>query len=86
MNAIGPQLRDPMNSGLTVDPMAVDSIWMDVVAESGKNERSPRVSTRSSLGVESGRPDAGSDGLTCLARPDSQERTGIGENIISVFS
>ena len=40
MNAIGTQLRDLINSGLTRTPMAVDGInnQMDVVAES---ERDP---------------------------------------------
>ena len=38
------------------------------VAESGRKERSPRVSTRFSLGVENEWTDAGRDGQTCLER------------------
>ena len=40
----------------------------------------PRVSTRSSLRMENERGDAGRDGRTCLARPNSQARTGTGKH------
>ena len=46
---------------------------METVAESGTEERNPRVSTRIlSLGIENVRVDAGRDGRTYLARPDSK--------------
>ena len=35
------------------------------------------VSTRSILGVEEERADAGREGRTCLTRPNSQARTGF---------
>ena len=38
---------------------------MGAVAERGKKERSSRVSTRSSLGVEHKRVNVGRDGRTC---------------------
>ena len=57
------------------------------IAESGKKERNPWVSTRFSLGVENDRGDAGRDGRTCLARPNSQARTGTtGKYSFSLFS
>ena len=37
------------------------------------------MSTRFSLGVERARADAGRDGRTRLARPNSQARTGTGK-------
>ena len=40
-----------------------------------KSRRNP-VSARFSLSVENERADAGRDGQTCLARPNSQARTG----------
>ena len=36
----------------------------------------PRVSTRFSLSVKNEKANAGRDGRTCLARPNSQARTG----------
>ena len=50
-----------------------------IVAESGK-ERRLRASTSFSLGTENVRPDAGRDGRPCLARSNSQARTGTGKN------
>ena len=44
---------------------------MDAVAENGREARSPRVSTKFSLGVENGRTDAGLDGMT---EPVSRDR------------
>ena len=44
-----------------------------------KSGGTPRVSTRSSLNVETGQADAGRDGRTCLARPDSQAQTRTGK-------
>ena len=43
----------------------------------GKAGGIPRVSTRSSVSVESTHANAGRDGRTCLARPNSQARTGV---------
>ena len=49
------------------------------MAYGGKNKRTPpRVCTRFSLSMENEQADAGQDGQTCLARPNSQARTGIG--------
>ena len=50
---------------------------MDDFAESERKQRSPRVSTRFSLGVENERADAGQDGRICFARTNSSARTGI---------
>ena len=49
-----------------------------------RKEMSPgvRVSTRLSLGVKNERTDAGRDGRTCLARPNSQAQTGIATGMI----
>ena len=64
-NAIGAPLREPINSGLTRWRLTVK---MDaLVAGSGREERSPRVSTRLSLCVENDRTDAVRAGQTCLA-------------------
>ena len=49
------------------------------VAESGRRERNPRVSTNSSLGVGNERTDAGREGPNCLKRPNSQAQTGAGK-------
>ena len=38
------------------------------------------------LGVEDEQADAGRDGRTCLARPNSQAGTGAGKNAFSLFS
>ena len=46
----------------------------------------PRVNTRLRLSVENEQADAGRDGRTCLARPDSQARTGTGKNSFSLLS
>ena len=59
---------------------------MALVAENGREERNPRVSTRFSLGVENEPAGAGRDGGTCLARPNSQARTGTGKKSLSLFS
>ena len=48
---------------------------MDAVAESGNKERNLRVTLRFSLSVENGSTDAGPDGRTCLAGPNSQAQT-----------
>ena len=41
---------------------------------------------RFSLGVENGQADVGRDGLTCIARPNSQARTGTGKINFPVFN
>ena len=51
MNAIGTQLRDPINLGLTRWRMAVRNKYMDAAAELGRNP----VSTRFSLSMEMSR-------------------------------
>ena len=57
-------------------PMAVDVV--DGHLSHGRQEeeeeekKNPRVSTKFSLGLENERVDAGRDGRTCLARPNSQ--------------
>ena len=44
-----------------------------------KSRGIPRVSTRFSLSMENEQADAGQDGRTRLARPNSQARTGAGK-------
>ena len=50
--------------------------YMDAAAEIRRN---PKVSTRFSLSMENEQADAGRDGQTRLARPNSQARTGTGK-------
>ena len=57
--------------------MAVDA-FIVIVAESGKRDRSPWPSTRFSLGMGNEGTDAGRDGRSCLAKLNSQVRTGTG--------
>ena len=64
MNAIGTQLRDPINSGLIHK-------WTPPRNSGGI----PEVSIRFSLSVENEQADTGRDCRTRLARPDSQART-----------
>ena len=45
----------------------------------------PYVSTRFSLSMENDQDDAGRDGRTRLARPNSQARLGIGEYSFDLF-
>ena len=56
MEIIGSQLRDLMNSAVTRCRLTV---WMDVVAERGRKERSLKESTRFILSVENKRIGAG---------------------------
>ena len=67
MDAIGTQLRDPINSGLTRWRMAVLYKLMDAAAELGR--------TRFSLSMENEQADAGRYCRIRLARPNSQART-----------
>ena len=81
INAIDTQLRKPDKLG--TDPMAVDGIRLDAVAESGRNPAS-KHQIQPECGNE--QADAGRDDRTCLARPDSQARTGTGEYSFFLFS
>ena len=56
---------------------------MDATAELGRNTVS-KHQTQPEYGDE--QADAGRDDWTCLARPNSQERTGTGEHTFSLFS
>ena len=61
VNAIGTQLRDPMNSGLTQWRMAVQiNKWTPPPRNSGGIPQV--VSTRFSLSIENDQADAGRDG------------------------
>ena len=68
VNAMGTQLRDLINSGL--------SKWTPPKKATGIS----RVRIRLSLSAENEQADAGRDCRTCLARPNSQARTGTGKN------
>ena len=61
---------------------------MDVVAESGGKDRSPRVSPRFSLGVENARADVGRDGQTCPPRHTilRRERNRLRQNSFNFLS
>ena len=84
MNAIGAQLRDPINSGLTHWRMAVfNIIIMDAAAEIGKNPVC-KHQIQPEYGDE--QADAGRDCRTRLARPNSQARTRTGKYSFSLFS
>ena len=67
-------------------------IWRDPVGKSksnsniDSNSNSNSNSNRFSLGVENEQAEAGRDGRTCLAGPNSQARTGTGECSFSLFS
>ena len=76
MNAIGTQLRDPINSGLTRWRMAVLNKLMDATAEPGRNPVS-KHQIQPEYGDE--QADAGRDCQTCLAGPNSQARTQTGK-------
>ena len=83
MNAIGTQLRDPINSGLTPWRMAVLNKYMDAAAELGRNPVS-KHQIQPEYGDE--QADTGRDSRTRLARPISQARTGTGKYYFSLFS
>ena len=83
MNAIGTQLRDPINSGLTRWRMAVINEQMDAAAELGRNPVS-KHQIQPEYGDE--QADAGRDCRTRLARPNSQARTGTGKYSFFLFS
>ena len=68
MNAIGTQLRDPINSGLTRWRMAVLNIIMDTAAEIG---RDPVCKHQIQPEYGDEQADVGRDCRTRLARPNS---------------
>ena len=76
MNAIGTQLRDSMNSGLTRWRLAVLNIIMDAAAEIGRNPVC-KHQIQPEYGDE--QADAGRDCRIRLARPNSQARTRTGK-------
>ena len=81
VNIVGTPVAPPDKLG--TDPMTYGGInkWMSPWKSGGSLQKS----TRFSMSVENERTDAGWDGQTCLARPNSQARTGQG-NIHSLFS
>ena len=83
MNAIGTQLRDPINSGLTPWRIAVINEEMDAAAKLGRNLVSKRQ-IQPEYGDE--QADAGRDSCTRLARPNSQARRETGKYSFPLFS
>ena len=83
MNAIGTQLRDPINSILTRWRMAVLNKLMNAAAELGRNPVS-KHQIQPEYGDE--QADAGRDCRVRLARPNSQARTRTGKYSFSLFS
>ena len=81
MNAVGTQLRDPINSGLTRWRVAVLSKKMDAAAELGRNPVS-----NYQIQLEYEQTDAGRDCRTRLARPSSHAQTRTGKYYFSLFS
>ena len=80
MNAIGMHRHyDLINSGLT-------RWWLDGINGrcSGKQEKPVQAPDRYSLSVGNGQADAGRDGRTCCARPNSQERFVTRKIIFSI--
>ena len=55
-----------------------------IIADSGRKERRPYLSTRFTRGVENEEADAGRDGRTCIAEPNSQARTDTEEKDVSL--
>ena len=80
MSAIGTQLLDLINSGLTRWRMAVSNILMDAAAESERNPVNKHQPIRFILSVENERADTRRDGRSRLARSNSQARTGSRKN------
>ena len=84
MNAIGTQLRDPINSRLTRWRMIGVNKEMDAAAELGRDPVS-KHRIQPEYGGE--QADAGRDCRTRLARPNSQARTTqTGRYEFSLFS
>ena len=78
MNAIGTQLRDPINSGLTRWRLAVLNIITDAAPEI---ERNPVCKHQFQPEYGDEQADAGWDCRTRLARPNSQARTNADREI-----
>ena len=78
MNAIGTQLRDPINSGLTRWRMAVINEYMDAAAELGRNSVSKHQIQPEYMEMSRLTRD-GTAERTRLARPNSQARTRTGK-------
>ena len=76
MNAVGTQLRDPINSGLTRWRLAVLNIIMDAAAEIGRNSVLCKHQIQREYGDE--QADAGRDCRTRLARPFLRRERGQG--------
>ena len=83
MNAIGAQLREPINSGLTQWRLAVLNIILDAAAEIGRNPVC-KHQIQPEYGDE--HADAGRDCRIRLVRPNSQARTRTGKYYFSLFS
>ena len=84
MNAIGTQLRDPINSGLTRWRMAVIYEVMDAVAELGRNPVC-KHQIQPEYGDE--QANAGRDGTAePVSRDHSQARTRTGKYSFFLFS
>ena len=83
VNAIGTQLRDPINSGLSRWRLAALDIIMDAAAEIGRNPVN-KHQIQPEYGDE--QADAGRDCRTRLARSNSQARTRTGRYSFSLFS
>ena len=83
VSAIGTQLRDPINSGLTRWRLAVSDIIMDAAAEIGRNPVC-KHQIQPEYGDE--QADARRDCRTRLARPNSQAQTRTGKYSFSLFS
>ena len=83
VNAIGTQLRDPINSELTRRRMAVLNKEMDAVAEFGRNPAS-----KDQIQPEYGddQADAGREYRARIAGPNSQAQTRTGKYSFSLFS
>ena len=75
MNAIGTQLRDPINSGLTRWRMAAENKQTDAAAELGRNSVS-KDQIQPEYGGE--QADAGRDSRIRLARPNFRRERGQG--------
>ena len=83
MNAIGTQMRDPINSGLTQRRLAVLNIILDAAAEIGRNTVC-KHQIQPEYGDE--QVDVGRNCRTRLARPNSHARTRTGKYSFSLFS
>ena len=83
VNAIGAQLRDPINSGVTRWRLADLNIIMDAAAEI---ERNPVCKHQIQPEYGDEQADVGRDRRTRLARLNSQARTRTGKYSFSLFS